>query len=101
MLCALHGEMAEPVPLYWEHTGNAAIRVGKWKLVREYPDAWELYDLDSDRTELHDLASQYPDVVADLRARWQEWADGVGVLPWETTLEIYRERGRSEVDAAG
>ena len=101
MLCALHGEMAEPVPLYWEHTGNAAIRVGKWKLVREYPDAWELYDLDSDRTELHDLASQYPDVVADLRARWQEWADGVGVLPWETTLEIYRERGRSEVEAAG
>jgi arylsulfatase A-like enzyme len=97
----LHGEVLPPKPLFWEHTGNAAIRLGQWKLVREEPHAWELYDLSSDRTELHDLAAVHPDVVADLRARWDAWAERVGVIPWEVTLSIYEERGLSPVEAAG
>ena len=101
MLFALHGEQADPVPLFWEHTGNAAIRVGRWKLVREFPGAWELYDIDADRTELTDLAAKRPDVVADLSARWDEWAARVGVIPFETTLQIYRDKGREDVEAAG
>ena len=47
----------ERPPMFWEHEGNAAVRIGKWKLVRSYPRAWELYDMDADRTELHDLAA--------------------------------------------
>ena len=43
--------------MFWEHEGNAAVRIGKWKLVKRYPRAWELYDMDADRTELNDLAS--------------------------------------------
>ena len=39
-------------PMFWEHEGNAAVRIGKWKLVKRYPRAWELYDMDADRTEL-------------------------------------------------
>src|SRR5699024_11553123 len=30
-------------PLFWEHEGNAEGRVGKWKLVKEYPKKWELF----------------------------------------------------------
>ena len=26
-------------PMFWEHEGNAAVRIGKWKLVRNYPRA--------------------------------------------------------------
>ena len=44
--------------LYWEHEGNAAVRVGDWKLVRLGRDPktglerpWELYNLKADRTE--------------------------------------------------
>jgi arylsulfatase len=101
MLAALRGEACDPAPLFWEHTGNAAIRVGRWKLVREYPGEWELYDLDADRTELRDLAAAQPEIVRDLAAQWQAWADRVGVIPFEVTLRLYRERGLEDTEAAG
>jgi arylsulfatase A-like enzyme len=101
VLPALRGEPQDPVPLYWEHTGNAAIRVGRWKLVREHPAPWELYDLDRDRTELQDLTDEHPDLVAEFAGRWQQWADRVGVIPWDTTLAIYAERGLGDEEAAG
>ena len=53
-------------PMFWEHEGNAAVRIGQWKLVRAYPGAWELYDMEADRTELHDLAAQHPQRVTDM-----------------------------------
>jgi arylsulfatase A-like enzyme len=103
MLPALRGSDSDgpPRPLYWEHTGNAALRLGRWKIVREYPGDWELYDIDRDPCELHDLAVAHPEVVADLSRRWQDWAHRVGVLPWETTLHLYRQRGLTDEEAAG
>ena len=46
--------------LFWEHEGNEAVRDGKWKLVKKYPGKYELYDMQEDRTELHDLSQQVP-----------------------------------------
>jgi arylsulfatase len=80
-------------PLWWEHCGNAGIQAGRWKLVRQYDWPWELYDIDRDRTESEDLSDEYPDVVADLSAQWQWTADRVGVIPFRTTLDVYRRRG--------
>ncbi len=68
--------------LFWEHEGNCAARRGTWKLVRKYPGTWELYNIDEDRTELHDLAAARPELVRDLSAAWEKWAAGTGVLPW-------------------
>jgi arylsulfatase len=99
MLPALRGGEATSAPLYWEHIGNAAIRNGRWKLVRDYPDAWELYDIESDRTEQHDLAPENPELVRELAEDWQRWADRVGVIPWERMLEVYGRRGLSPEDA--
>ena len=101
LLPALRGKSSPDGTLYWEHTGNAAIRRGQWKLVRDYPQPWELYDLAVDRTELHDLATQHPQLVAELMREWQAWADRVGVLPWEVTVNIYAERGQPEREAMG
>ncbi len=61
--------------LYWEHEGNAAVRAGDWKLVRLGRNGpWELYNLKSDRTELHDLVTAEPARVRELAAKWQAWA---------------------------
>jgi len=101
MLEALRGGPPAVHPLFWEHTGNAAIRLANWKLVRAYPGPWELYDLATDPAELRDCAPAQRGVVAELRASWESWAARVGVIPWEVTLDIYRGRGASAEEAAG
>ena len=90
LMSVFNGDIAERAPMFWEHEGNAAVRIGNWKLVRKYPDPWELYDMAQDRTETRDLAAQYPDRVADMRARYDEWAARCGVIPREKILELMR-----------
>lgn len=84
---------AERGPLFWEHEGNAAVRVGKWKLVRRYPAEWELYDMEADRTELHDLAAQHPKRVREMSALYAGWAERCGVIPRERILELMKSQG--------
>ena len=43
---------------------------------------WCLYDMDNDRTELHDLSARMPGQVAEMKQRWTEWALQTHVLPW-------------------
>lgn len=44
--------------------------------------AWELYDLDTDRTETRDLAAQHPELVRELAAAWESWAARAQVEDW-------------------
>jgi arylsulfatase A-like enzyme len=69
-------------PLCWEHEGNKAVRDGKWKLVIRHRLPWELYDMEADRTEQHDLIKQHPDIAAKLEAAWNEWAKRTYVDEW-------------------
>ena len=101
VLPALRGDPVPDATLYWEHTGNAAIRRGQWKMVRHFPHAWELYDMSRDRAELHDLAEQHPEVVDELSRDWHAWATRVGVIPWQGILDLYLERGQPAREAIG
>ena len=68
--------------LFWEHEGNAAIRVGDMKLVRKgRSGTWELYDLKTDRTELHNLAADQPDKAKAMADQWEAWATRAHVKP--------------------
>jgi arylsulfatase A-like enzyme len=69
--------------LFWEHEGNAAVRVKDWKLVRfGRQGAWELYDLSKDRSELNDLAAAQPKRAKTMAAKWEAWAERARVKPY-------------------
>jgi len=78
----MKGEQIPDRVLCWEHEGNCAVREGKWKLVSRFPDAWELYDMEHDRTERHNLAEAQPDRVKKMSADYSAWAQHVGALTW-------------------
>ena len=85
LLPAFANQPIERDAIFWEHFGNAAVRVGDWKLVRVGREgAWELYNLKTDRTELHDLAAQEPARAKELAAKWEAWAVRAHVKPYPT-----------------
>ena len=59
--------------LFWEHFGHKAVRQENWKLVSK-KEGWELYDLDKDPVELHNLVETYPEKAAELTELWKQWA---------------------------
>jgi len=76
-------DLGREQPIFWEHEGNRAVRQGKWKLVAKGRNGkWELYDMETDRVELHDLSSKYPDKTGELAAIWEAYAKRTNVLPW-------------------
>jgi arylsulfatase len=83
-----HGKSIGDRNLYWEHMGNRAALEGKWKLVSRYPDKWELYDMEADRTEMNDLASAMPDKADQLLNDYNTWAQRVGVEPWKIIKQM-------------
>ena len=59
--------------LFWEHNGKKAVRHGDWKLVgRDGPANWELYGLESDRTELRNVAEKEPERVKLMAQAWSD-----------------------------
>lgn len=79
----LQGRTRRQPVVFWEHEGNRAVRQEKWKLVSRYPGGWELYDLESDRTEQTDLSAKHAGRVREMAALWERWAARVGVKPWK------------------
>ncbi len=77
------GQTRQIGPIFWEHEGNRAVRDGKWKLVSQHPGAWELYDMQADRTEMTDLAARFPVIVDDLSRQYQAWAKRCHVEQWK------------------
>ncbi|HTU25384.1 MAG TPA: sulfatase-like hydrolase/transferase, partial [Pirellulales bacterium] len=62
--------------LCWATSGCRAVREGDWKLVAGKGGPWQLYDLSTDRTELHDLAAMYPERVQHLKDVFDGWENG-------------------------
>jgi arylsulfatase len=87
---AMEGESLLPVfggkplgreALYWEHEGNRAVRMGKWKLVAKNQQPWELYNMEADRTETNDISTANPDLRDKMAAMYDAWASRANVLP--------------------
>lgn len=68
--------------LFWEHFGAAALRQGDWKLVKLDGNAdWELYNLKEDRTEMNNLAAEYPELLKAMQEEWNTMAKATDVFP--------------------
>ncbi len=76
---------------YYEMLGCRALYEDGWKAVTYHPiqdtstpfddDAWELYHVDADPSECHDLAAAEPERLGHLVERWWAEAGANGVLP--------------------
>ena len=81
-------DLGRTKPIFWEHEGNCALRDGKWKIVRKgnmgtgENTPWELYDMEADRTELHDLAAKMPKRLRKMADVWEAYALHAKAKPW-------------------
>jgi arylsulfatase len=61
---------------------KALVSNDKWKIVqRSGKNVWELYNLNTDRTELHDLSDLYPEKLKEMTGKYAEWAERCYVTP--------------------
>lgn len=59
--------------LFWKKDVRAAVRDGDWKLLRFADRPAELYNLNEDIGEQHDLATAHPDIVRRMFKQIYEW----------------------------
>ena len=75
----------EPIPFETFGTGDAALYLGSWKVVRLMPPwgnaTWKLYNLEIDPTESTDLSRVYPRLYETMIAEYKKYEREVGVVP--------------------
>lgn len=88
---------------YFEMGGHRGLYLDGWKAVTRHTsgvpfddDKWELFNLDEDFSEAHDLAAAEPDRLKAMIARWWEQAEAHGVLPLDDrgALALFRSSMR-------
>lgn len=67
------GKIDRNKPLYFQFNKGQAIIDNNWKLVKKGNADWELFDLNVDKTENHNLAEENPAKANELKAKWEEW----------------------------
>jgi arylsulfatase A-like enzyme len=78
----LHQKPLEPRSLFWQYKNSYAVRKQGWKLIIPGLNATpELYNLDDDLSEKNNLASRYPQKVAELLKELDEWKVSVAGHP--------------------
>ncbi|WP_164657897.1 sulfatase-like hydrolase/transferase [Tropicibacter sp. Alg240-R139] len=75
----------EDNPVGYELAGSSAVFQGRFKLMQNLDPKgtgeWELYDIETDLSELHDLAGEMPDRVAEMRSFFDAYAKEVNLVP--------------------
>ena len=70
------------------------MREGRYKLTALRGEPWKLYDMETDRTEMEDLA-EAPHRVESLAKKWDAWASENQVTPMPESYPVnYLRRER-------
>ncbi|MDE3087435.1 MAG: arylsulfatase, partial [Acidobacteriota bacterium] len=94
---------------YFEQMGHRGIWADGWKATTYHEaghaydlDEWELFHLDEDFSECHDLTDAEPDRLRDLVDLWWAEAGTYGVLPLDDrTLELFGVQARPATPHTG
>ncbi|MCB0664881.1 MAG: sulfatase [Saprospiraceae bacterium] len=107
LLPLLQGQTIENRALYWHypHYGNqggepaSMIREGQWKLIHYYEDGHEeLYNLNEDLSEQHDLHQDHPDITENLRTQLFNYLKTVGAKYPEPDPQYDPEKEKAYLD---
>ena len=85
---------ARPADLFWEHEGNAAVRVGHWKLVRKHGRPGSSTTSSATAPSARPRGAAPGASSTDLAAQYEAWAQRCGVIPREIVLDLYARRGK-------
>lgn len=71
------GSRSTPKVILSGHTEKLRmVRAGDYKIVRVNGEAWELYNIEEDPTELHNLAESMPEKLAEIERLYKAWQEG-------------------------
>ena len=91
----LRGEaMTKRPPLYFLFSSDRGLRDGRWKIISFRGGPWELYDLESDRTEQVNLADRNPERLRQMVTVWENIARTQDYAP-AGALKPVRDSGDS------
>ncbi len=69
----------------YELAGSVAVFRGRYKLTKNNPPfgdrRWRLYNIDLDPVEANDLSDQKPDLVKEMQADFDRYAEKVNLIP--------------------
>lgn len=91
--------------LYWRRGVAAAMRVGKWKLIRvqekENVRNVLLFDLSRDISEQHNLSAKYPGKVKEMLAGLAQWEKGLDQPHWYSTYGDQNQIMKHRMETTG
>jgi len=83
--------------LFWRKEKMAAVRMGKYKMIRLDDYGFRLYNLEEDLGEMNDLSESQPELLKELISSLEEWETELMTPLWaesepwqEVTFEIHR-----------
>lgn len=84
-------ELAARPPIHLLFSSDRGLRDGEWKLVSFQSHPWELFHIPTDRTEMHDVAAQHPDIVQRMVQQWHDMAANVLKVPAKENKPVATE----------
>lgn len=106
IVVALKGGLLPERPLFWHYphysnqggSPHGAVRLGDYKLIEWYEDMKvELFDLQADLGERHDLARKLPDKANELRVLLHDWRQHVNAqMPTENPAYQPKKKSATE-----
>ncbi len=84
-------EVKSRPPIHLLFASDRGLRDGDWKIVSFQSQPWELYQMTTDRTELHDVAAQHPDIVNRMVKQWHDLTANVLMATGRETKPVATE----------